>query len=154
MEPSHVTRSLILVSRIFYVCVSQLFVLLYCYIFPTFMLESFVGPVESRPVFTHTRTDFLCSHAAVCASQPDQYSCASSLLCELMWWRTSDNSLSFLLSVSRRCPSITLGPFITPLIQWLLFKPLSVQPCLSTYRCTIKPCRAYGFFFSFCLINK
>lgn len=83
---------------------------------------------------THTHTDIHRSaHTMVRAFLSDQRGCASPLL-SLCDGRSATNSLSFLLSVSRPCPSITLGPFIAPLIQWLLLSPLplshSVPLCL------------------------
>ena len=70
----------------------------------------------------------------------DQRGCASSLL-SLCDGRSATNSLSFLLSVSRPCPSITLGPFITPLIQWLL---LSLLSPLSLSLSLIRSCSVFN----------
>ena len=54
----------------------------------------------------------------VCASLSHQHGFASCL-----WAYVTEDQRqeSFLFSVSRPCPSVTLGPFITPLIQWSLF---------------------------------
>lgn len=79
-------------------------------------------------------------------AHPPLISAAVRFLCELMWWKISDNSPSFLLSVSRPCPPMTLGPFSTPLIQWWLLWPFSAFLSLVlTNKHAIKPHIAWGF---------
>lgn len=76
--------------------------------------------------YTHTySTTTLCVLlVSCCVSQSAQGSCAFCL----MWRKISDNSPSFLLSVSRPCPPVTLGPFynttapmITSLVSLFLY---------------------------------